>query len=294
MSGNHSIGDVSRITGIPKDLLRMWERRYQYPNPTRDENGDRVYSDAHLDKLVLVRQLVEQGRRPGKLIPLDLPALRRLLQEGRAEIDASALVRLLSMGDANALRDWLQQQLIAYGLRAFIHNILSPAIKIVGDAWSSGDVAIYEEHFFTETVFGLVRQSLTEHYHKDGEPRVMLTTVPGEQHSLGLLMVESLLRLGGAEVVSFGAGTPFREIREAAEKLAVDVIGLSFSAAFKTEDAIVMLHGLRPMIPPDIQIWVGGEAFSDNPEMPDGVRLIDQLHGLERVLSEWKLLPGKS
>lgn len=37
------ISVVERETGIPKDLLRMWERRYGFPEPARDAQGDRVY-----------------------------------------------------------------------------------------------------------------------------------------------------------------------------------------------------------------------------------------------------------
>ena len=34
------ISVVERETGIPKDLLRMWERRYGFPQPGRDAQGD--------------------------------------------------------------------------------------------------------------------------------------------------------------------------------------------------------------------------------------------------------------
>ena len=71
MSDSHTISDVSRIAGIPKDLLRMWERRYNYPKPDRDNNGDRIYSNEQLDKLIAIRQLVDQGKRPGKLMGMD-------------------------------------------------------------------------------------------------------------------------------------------------------------------------------------------------------------------------------
>jgi cobalamin-dependent methionine synthase I len=115
----------------------------------------------------------------------------------------------------------------------------------------------------------------------------MLTTLPGEVHSLGLLMVEALLRLGGAEVISFGVEMPFRDISQAAERHQVDVIGLSFSGSFKLDDAIFMLSGLRQMIAEKIEIWVGGAAFSQGTELPVGVDLLDGLHGVEQALVRW-------
>jgi methylmalonyl-CoA mutase cobalamin-binding subunit len=94
--------------------------------------------------------------------------------------------------------------------------------------------------------------------------------------------------LGGAEVISFGIEMPFRDIREAAESHDVDVIGLSFSGNFKLDDAIAMLSGLRYMIDPKISIWVGGGAFEPGTGLPDGVELLEGLHGVEQALASWR------
>jgi methanogenic corrinoid protein MtbC1 len=287
MNGNHTIGDVSRISGIPKDLLRMWERRYNYPKPTRDDNGDRIYNDEELNKLVLIRQLVDQGMRPGKLMALGRSELTALLRHSSIEFDFNRLIDLLKVGNVTELREWLYQQLQSLGLRAFIHKVIVPANLKVGDAWSEGSLAVYQEHLYTELIKNLVRQSFADIHHAAGRPRVMLTTVPGEMHSLGLLMVEALLRLGGAEAISFGIEMPFRDIREAAQRHQVDVIGLSFSGHFKLDDAIVMLSGLRQMIESKTEIWVGGAAFAQGAELPSGVDLLDGLLAVEQALVRW-------
>lgn len=288
MSEHYTISDVSRISGIPKDLLRMWERRYGYPAPERDGNGDRLYSSEQLDKLVLIRQLQDQGMRPGKLVSMSVDQLRSLLQPTPMEFDAHELVKQLRSGDINSLRQRLQGQLLAQGLRSFIHRVMVPATVAVGDAWAREELATYEEHLFTELMTGVVRQSLAEHYQAGGRPRVMLTTLTGEKHGMGLLMVEGLLRLGGAEVIPFGPEMPFRDIQEAAQNHRVDVIGLSFSASFKGDDAVVMLSGLRQMIDDPIRIWVGGAGVNNGYQMPEGVELMTDLHALERALAEWR------
>ncbi len=287
-AGLHSIGDVSRIAGIPKDLLRMWERRYGYPRPGRDDNGDRVYSSQQLEKLLLIRQLVDQGRRPGKLVALELPELEALLRRPGPDFDADAMLALLRAGDAAALRGWLRDRLQTLGLRAFVHRVMVPANETVGSAWSGGGLAIFEEHLYTECMKGLLREALVEHYAPDGRPRVMLTTLPGEKHSLGLLMVEALLRLGGACVISFGVEMPFKEIRNAAASHAVDVVAFSFSGSFGREDATAMLSGLRQMIDPAVAFWAGGAGLGDGAGLPEGVVHLASLHDLERRLAHWR------
>ena len=63
MNPHYPIAAVERETGIPKDLLRQWERRYQFPLPARDDKGDRLYSQQELDKLRLIRLLMDREFR---------------------------------------------------------------------------------------------------------------------------------------------------------------------------------------------------------------------------------------
>ena len=73
-----NIAAVERDTGLSKDVLRMWERRYGFPVPSRDNHGERCYPAEQVDRLRLIKRLMDQGHRPGKLIatpPDELTAL---------------------------------------------------------------------------------------------------------------------------------------------------------------------------------------------------------------------------
>jgi methanogenic corrinoid protein MtbC1 len=287
MSAEYNIQEISVRTGIPKDLLRQWERRYGYPNPQRDQNSNRIYSEFHLDKLLLVRQLLDQGKRPGKLIHLESDELKSMLQIPEADFDTDELIHLLKSGKALTLGNWLHS-MVKNDLRSFVHKVIAPATEAVGEAWSSGEITVYEEHMYTEVMKRIAHKYLAEQPHNNSGPKVMLTTVPGEKHTLGLLMVEIILSLGGAKVISFGTEMPFNEIREAAEKHGVNILGLSFSASYAAEDAVVMLAGLRQAISPEIQIWSGGAAFSNTYEPLNGVEIFHDLHNVENALAKWK------
>ena len=97
----YPINVVEKETGISKYLLRMWERRYTFPRPLRDDKGERVYTANDIEKLQVVRALMNQGYRPSKIMDQDLPGLRSLLQSlnskeltrGNEElVDASIIV----------------------------------------------------------------------------------------------------------------------------------------------------------------------------------------------------------
>ena len=65
---NYSIDEVSRDTGIGKDTLRKWESRYRYPTPLRDQQGRRSYSVEQVERLRVIKRLLDTGSRPGQLL----------------------------------------------------------------------------------------------------------------------------------------------------------------------------------------------------------------------------------
>ena len=68
----HSIADVERDTGLSKDTLRVWERRYGFPMPVRDALGERQYDNEQLIRLRHIRRLIDAGHRPGGVVALPL------------------------------------------------------------------------------------------------------------------------------------------------------------------------------------------------------------------------------
>lgn len=79
LSGFHTIGVVSRQTGIHPETLRVWEKRYGMVVPTRTDSGRRVYSDADLYRLSLIKQLVDRGYPPSGLANLAVEKLKERL-----------------------------------------------------------------------------------------------------------------------------------------------------------------------------------------------------------------------
>ena len=134
----------SNDPGMPKDLLWTRERCYGYTRPARDNNGDRVHSGYKLHKSIEIRQLAGKVRRPGRLLSLNLPKLKTLLQSLEVELDAGRLVNLLAADDMVTLQSWFENQLIALGLQAFVHRVMAPSTVAIGEAWASDRLAIYQ------------------------------------------------------------------------------------------------------------------------------------------------------
>src|ERR1700758_2508741 len=67
-AGAFGIAAVERETGLSKDTLRVWERRYGFPRPLRDAHGERSYPADQVMRLRMIRRLMDQGLRPGAIV----------------------------------------------------------------------------------------------------------------------------------------------------------------------------------------------------------------------------------
>jgi DNA-binding transcriptional MerR regulator len=72
----YRIGAVARLTGIPPDTLRVWERRYAVVTPFRSDAGTRLYQAEDVSRLTLIKRLVDNGDAISHVASLSLDQLR--------------------------------------------------------------------------------------------------------------------------------------------------------------------------------------------------------------------------
>jgi methanogenic corrinoid protein MtbC1 len=265
----YSIADVERDTGLSKDVLRVWERRYGFPVPTRNNLGERVYDESQLQRLRHIRRLLDAGYRPARVVQLPLGTLMSLQQqlaepfargEAVANLDVEYWLSFLYAQDSQGLREALVHTEQSRGLMGFLTEVIAPMNVAVGQAWLEGRLAVHEEHLYTETVSTVMRQALwiiRENTTPHG-PRVLTTTLPGEEHGLGVLMAECAMAYSGCTLQSLGLQTPVPDIVSAVQTGQVNVVALGFSGAQNPRDAFAALSQLREILDAQIEIWVGG------------------------------------
>lgn len=107
MPNRYRIGAVSRLTGIPTDTLRIWERRYELVQPQRTEKGGRLYSQDDVTRLTMIKALVDRGHAIGTIARLGGDELRqRLAQSGSGHTSemAPSHARVCIVGEALSIR----------------------------------------------------------------------------------------------------------------------------------------------------------------------------------------------
>ncbi len=295
MQPSMNIGAVERDTGLGKDTLRVWERRYGFPLPDRDDKGERLYPADQVARLRVIRRLMDQGYRPGRLLAASEAELAEL-SAPPVPVNATPLVEnslllqtlaLIRQHDVPGLRQTLEQAMMRQGLQGFVLNTIAPLNHAVGEAWTRGELEIFEEHLYSEQMQSLLRRAIGNLTQATGQPRIVLTTVPEEQHILGLLMAEALFALDGASCFSLGTQTPLLDIRMAAQAQTADIVAISFSAAFPARQMAPLISQLRTLLPENIELWIGGAGANRIPAQP-GVILLCGLQDALSALANWR------
>jgi DNA-binding transcriptional MerR regulator/methylmalonyl-CoA mutase cobalamin-binding subunit len=296
-----SIAAVERDTGLSKDTLRVWERRYGFPAPQRDQYGERIYPLEQVDRLRAIRRLMDAGHRPGKIIGLsdaELAALADRLptsqptQLSPQAADLEQFMQLIRAHQVEDLRRGLSQRVLRMGLARFVTDVVAPLTDMVGDAWARGQLEVFEEHLYTESLQVVLRSAISTIPQPGHQPRVLLTTFPTEAHGMGLLMVEALLALEGCRCFSLGVQTPVFDISLAVESQAVDIVVLSFSSIMNPNVMAEGLAELRAKLPASVEIWAGGHCPSLRRRAPNGVVVLTELEELSDAVHDWRKRRG--
>lgn len=293
-----SIAAVERDTGLSKDTLRVWERRYGFPQPGRDSFGERIYPVEQVDKLRILRRLMDLGHRPGKIIGLSMSHLQQLAEsvssesssfaEVSAEEDLPRYIDLIKSHQIPELRAAMSQATMRLGLERFVTHVAAPLNRMVGDAWARGYLEVFEEHLYTESMQVVLRNSISNIPVTLRQPKVLLTTFPNEVHGLGLLMAEAILSLEGGRCVSLGTQTPIWDIVLAATSQKTDIVALSFSACANPNQISDGLQELRFKLPEAVEIWAGGQCPILQRKPPKGIVVLGDLTDIRPRLQQWR------
>jgi methylmalonyl-CoA mutase cobalamin-binding subunit len=217
---------------------------------------------------------MDAGHRPGKLMAMPLEALHALAAPAPAaplDGEAAEFLAVLRAHDAERLQACLTELLMRGGMTRFVMQVMPQLNEAVGDAWMRGQLAIFEEHLYSHHVQSVLRTAISQMRPNGDGLRVLLTSLPDEPHTLGLLMAEALFSIEGADCVSLGSETPAPEVVQAAIAHRVDVVALSFSAAFPAGTMFDALGELRRLLPGHVELWAGGAGAAPPRRLPEGV-----------------------
>ena len=265
----YQIKTVSRLTGIPKNTLIAWERRYDLVTPIRLENGYRVYSSADLLLINRVKGLLEQGFKISEAALLVQNEDIEKTDIVSGEVGSEELLLSLKADLIEAISEYDLVKMESTFIRAeqlplsvLIEEVVVPVSSKVGENWASGSFNVAQEHFATgfikEKLFSIFRSVQQEP--SKPENTFILSCIEHERHEIGLLSLGIKLRQSGYNVIYMGADLPASDLGAIVASKNVSYIGLSIVNPVSEEVLGRYLENLRTMIPSKTRVFLGGLA----------------------------------
>lgn len=266
----HPIGVVAERTGLTADVLRVWEKRYAVVDPARSGGGQRLYSEADIERLSLLHRATQGGHGISHVASLSNAKLGDLVRgietgaestprvparEPQAIVDqALAYAEAL---DPAALESLLRRSVARYGIVFFMDAVAAPFMRRMGDEWHAGRITYSQEHLATATLQRVVNDVsplLTD----GGNPTIVVGTLEGERHANGALMAAATAASEGWRVIYLGADLPPADIAETAVHTGARAVGISMVLSEKKARASARLHELEKRMPANAKLLVGG------------------------------------
>ena len=297
----HPIGVVAERTRLSQDVLRVWERRYQVVEPGRSESGQRLYSDADIERLRLLSQATATGRSIRLVAGLPTPELARMVREDEdarrlagpetptsapaADVVEPALELAIAL-DGTGLHALLWRSILSAGLPAFIETVATPLLIRIGDEWHAGRLIPAQEHLASAIVQRVMAAAMNTVIPMSNAPNLVIATPAGERHEIGAVLAAAAAAAEGWRVTYLGADLPASDIADAAIRTGATAVGLSIVYGADRQRLVSEITTLRVGLPPSISLLLGGAAATTlAPHLPpDTIRILPDLRTLRDTL----------
>jgi methanogenic corrinoid protein MtbC1 len=268
---NYPIRAAAKLTNLSIDTLRAWERRYQAVTPLRGARG-RAYDEAHIGRLLLLRDVVDRGHAIGQVASLSDSDLKTLLagpaqaakNQNRAETGPGvrdglqpivAAIELFDYATANAQLGRLAALLPVPEL---VNEVVLPLMTLVGDRWHNGTLTVAQEHMTSAILRNLLGGLVRLHAPSGQAQRILFATPSGELHEFGILAAAMLAVDSGFEALYLGPNLPAQEIVSTADRTSPRAVVLGIKASEPTPETIQDLRLVARELPKRTELWLGG------------------------------------
>jgi len=222
-------------------LIRIWERRYSAVSPIRTDTGRRLYTEADIERLILLRRATIEGETISQIAKLDERQLRELIPQKNENI-ASAIegdktigleqylaqsLQLMKNFDAGGLETHLLRASIKMGQSEFIEKLLSPLLEMTGEMWEDGRFKVAHEHLASAVIRSLLGSMYLSGSPDNSAPLLLSTTPQGQLHEFGALMALVSAASIGWKTLYLGPNLPAEDIVAAAKERGANGIALS-------------------------------------------------------------------
>ncbi|MCG3778846.1 MAG: HTH-type transcriptional repressor CarH [Nitrospira sp.] len=263
----HRIHRVAKLTGLSKDIIRVWERRYGLVKPSRSSNRYREYSDEEVALLRFVKSQMEHGATIGLLAaeghdslvarmhsatafsPEDQKPHNRLLDD---------LMRFLDPLDKAGFERKLNGAVAVIPFEEAVQRILLPLQQRIGELWHEGE-SVAVSHYVTKVIQQKLFSVMNQLPVNEFGPRILIACLAGEVHEISAQAIAYIAATKGCHVYYLGPNLPYPDLLTFCEKIMPNLVVLSLTTVQPAATALQQLQALEHLA----TLWpvaVGGQG----------------------------------
>jgi MerR family transcriptional regulator, light-induced transcriptional regulator len=277
-----SLSQVIELTGLSKLVLHAWERRYGTVLPQQSQTGRRTYSRDNVIRLSLMKACTDLGYRIGKIADLPVADLQAIISNHQALDALEPVFATLDTLDNRELERLLASHYFALGPISFSKDVAVPLMQEVGRRWSEGKLAVAAEHMVSASIRSLLGNGMKMLAPGNRPLRALFTTPEGELHEFGALIAALLAQGQGVRTHYLGPQLPAEDIAMTAAKTGSHIVCLG-SQSLHVNKTIRAVSKIREALPDTVELWLGGQGFSDSNAIP-GIRYLKTMEAFEAAI----------
>jgi len=303
----HRIHRVARLTGLSKDVIRVWERRYGLVKPSRSSNRYREYNDEEVALLRFVKGQMEQGATIGALAAEGHdPLIARMRIAAPVSTEEQKphdrllddLMKSLDPLDKAGFERRLNGAVAVIPFDEAVQRILLPLQRRVGELWHQARLNIAVEHYVTKIVQQKLFSVMNQLPVNESGPRILIACPEGETHEIGAQAVAYIAATRGCHVYYLGPNLPSSDLVTFCETITPDLVLLSLTQV-KPETTVLQQLKELELLATRWSVAVGGQgARAIEDRLRDTkIELLDDLtalHSRLMILLSTRMIAARS
>ncbi len=227
---------------------------------------------------------------PLKRLKEDIPLIIRETQfvDVESNGDLKNFLNLLLLGDFREIKKFTSSLLEKTHPEEIIISLIIPAVEKVGLLWEKNKLEIFEEHISTVNIGKLLYYlTFLKTPQINYERNILLSCVPGDQHDLASILLETFLELKGWITKNLGRGLPAEQIFKAVNKFKPPAIILVFTMLSMLEETLKTIEMIKKAHP-SVKFILGGRGamMSRSLLTERGVRVAENFNRCHEILIE--------
>jgi len=284
------------MTGLSKEGLRVWEKRYRLISPQRGSNRYRLYTEEDVNLLKYLVKEIQLGQSIGELASLGKDEIlvrmnreQEKKSEGETHITGpliNDLEKSLMPLDELAFEGKLNEMMALMPFQEVFRRVLIPLQIRVGELWFEEKVSIAVEHYVTTQVKQKLFSVMSILGMRNG-PKVVIACPPWDLHEIGAQMVAYHCSTLGYQTTLLGANLPVESLIHFCTRTNPDAVALSFTSSVSDNKCRAYFSEISKYILPLCMVLVGGQGINQRDialENQD-FKIMKSLHDLDNIFN---------